>query len=184
MIFFDRKLHFKALDSSTITRWLQQRHDTTGFTASFTTVDKEPVISTNGWLPASHQTAISRGSKGNIKTACSLWLKSIHSAESKHIVAVPPTVFDESILNSMSEEDLYLLCSLLFHKEISLEYLSEDMNLTQLETRMRIDFLQNKDIVKIALKTATYSISATALTAVLSILAKKNLINMEELGGY
>lgn len=182
--FFDKKMHFKAMENSAIIKWIQQRHDATGFTASFIETDGTPSISSGSWLPIGHENAIGNGANGNIETASSLWLKSMSSKEPKHIEVTPPVAFDEAILNNLSEEEIYLLCSLLFHKEISLDYLAEDMNLTELETRMKIDFLGNKDIVIAGSERTTFRISPRALPAVLKTLAKKNLINMEDLGGY
>jgi hypothetical protein len=182
--FFDKIIHFKAIESPAIIKWLQERHDTTGFTASFVENDGTPSRTANSWLPSGHQAAMVKGASGNIETACGLWLKSLSSNEPKEIVVTPPIAFDEATLNNLSEEELYFLCSLLFHEEISLDYLAEDMNLTELETRMKIDFLRNKDIVIAGSERTTFTISPTALPSILKILAKKNLINMEDLGGY
>ena len=88
-------------------------------------------------------------------------------------------LFDTESMNDLTEEDLYILCSILFHHEISLDYLSEDMNLTGLETRMRVDRLKNRNIIESAGNRTTFTIAPLALSTTLKVLSKRNLVNLE-----
>jgi len=179
--FFDSQISFQAIDSISIIKWLQQRHDSTGFTASFLTEDKSKADSSKGWLPKEHEKTLLASGNGNIKTACDLWLDSINSSkENKHIEIIPPKQFNKSVIDELKEEELYVLCSLLFHKEISLDYLSEDMNLTPLQTRMIIDRLCDKNIVYSKEDRTKFTIALSALPSVLQLLAGRNLINIDE----
>ena len=181
--YFDMVVRFGPLPIENLVQWVKLKHEATGFAVDFDGLAGEVYPEEGNWLPKEHLPYLEKAAMGNVEAACSVWLQRAELGENNNIRMGFFPVFDSEPVEKLGEEDFYILCSLLIHREISLEYLAEDMNLSELDSRMRLDHLANRGVVQYNRATNSHSIEPAALPAVVNALRKRNLIDVKEPNG-
>jgi len=176
--FFDAVVSYGSLSADIIERWVYLKHNATGFSATFPAGEAPK----GRLLPSTLQSKFKAAHYGDLEAAETIWLDSLELTGEKKVQVENITSFSSDVLETLREEQLYILCSLLYHGDMTIEYLSEDMNHTALDTRQYIDHLTDKAITA-QTKTKTngcYYILPQAIPYVVNLLDTKNLLNAKE----
>ena len=181
--YFDMVVRFGPLPLATLIQWVKGKHEATGFAVNFDGLAGEVLAEEGQWLPKEHQPYLEKAAVGNIDAACSVWLQRAELGEDSNVRVGFFPEFNGDAVEKLGEEDFYILCSLLIHREISLEYLAEDMNLSELDARMRLDHLANRGVVQYNKTSSCHSIEPAAQPTVVNALRKRNLIDVKEPNG-
>lgn len=173
--YFDRVLRFGPVPLAAVESWIRARHDATGYTLDLPGLGTEP---DGPWLPGPLRTGLERGAAGDLDVAESLWLRSVeHVTPALQRVTVPRLLpFDGGKLSDVRRDELYMLCSLLYHRDILLDYAAEDMNLDPIDARCYLDHLVSRGIALASAPGGRYRIDPLAEPAVVGLLIRKNLM--------
>jgi len=182
--YFDQVVRFGRLPADVLGRWLRSKHEATGLAVEFETPSGAPRLREGSWMPDDHRGALERAAGGNLVAASTAWLHACSPGAAGGVRVGMFQTFDAARLERCTEEDCYILASLLIHREIALGDLAEDMNLPELDTRMRLDHLRNRSVVTHDGATGQLSIEPMASAAVVDLLRKRNLIDVKELDGH